>query len=132
MEIFTFDRAERVVGRFGSVGTRATRVAAGDGGAVSLTCLTLAPGGTIGAHRAPVPQLFLVVAGDGWVAGADGRRTPVTAGTGVRWDADETHASGSEAGLTALALEGAGLRVFPPDPPDPPDPPGSGDGGRLV
>ncbi|MFR9724806.1 cupin [Streptomyces sp. MS19] len=117
MEIFTFDRAERAVERFGSVGTHATRVATADGGPVSATCLSVAPGGTVGAHPATAPQVFLVVAGDGWVAGEDGRRVPVAAGTGVRWEAGETHSSGSEggAGLTAIVLEGHGLRVFPPD-----------------
>ena len=40
MEIFQFDRREKNVGRFGSRGFFATRIAAGDG-QMNLTCLTL-------------------------------------------------------------------------------------------
>lgn len=50
-----------------------------------------------------VKQLFLVVSGAGW---------------GVRWDAGEDHTSGTEAGLTAIAVEGAALSLFEPETPD--------------
>ena len=49
MEIFQFDRREKNVGRFGSRGFLATRIAAGDGN-IQLTCLTLEPDGLIGTH----------------------------------------------------------------------------------
>ena len=106
VQIFTFDRAERAICRFGSQGARATRIAAGEG-VVHLTCLSIGPGGTLGAHPASVAQIFLVVAGEGWVSGPDGTSIPVTAGTGIRWEAEEVHASGSATGLTAIAVEGA-------------------------
>jgi hypothetical protein len=60
-------------------------------------------------------QLFLVIAGQGWVAGPDGERMPISAGWGVRWDAGEIHTSGTEAGLTALAVEGRPLDLFEPE-----------------
>ncbi|MFE9118748.1 cupin domain-containing protein [Streptomyces sp. NPDC007172] len=116
MEIFRFDRAERVIDRFGSVGSTASSVAAGTG-SVHLTCLTIEPAGIIGSHPAPVSQLFLVIAGEGWVAGPDGRRVHVSAGDGVRWEPGEEHASGTSTGLTALALEGAALDLFTLDAP---------------
>ena len=68
MEIFQFDRREKNVGRFGSRGFFATRIAAGDG-QMNLTCLTLEPNGLIGTHPATSSQLFLVISGEGWVAG---------------------------------------------------------------
>ncbi len=111
MEIFRFARAERVIDRFASVGATATRVAAGEG-AVHLTCLAIEPGGTIGAHPAPVDQLFLVIAGEGWVSGPDGQRVAVSTGDGVHWEPGEEHASGTAVGLTALALEGPSLERF--------------------
>ena len=40
MEIFQFDRREKNIGRFGSKGFLATRIAAGDG-KIHLTCLAL-------------------------------------------------------------------------------------------
>ena len=113
MEIFEFDRAERVVSTYGSVGLQVTRVAAGE--SVQLTCLTVEPGGVIGTHPAPVPQLFLVVAGEGWVAGQEGERVTVGAGQGVRWEVGEDHTSGTAVGFTALVVEGAALKLFEPE-----------------
>ncbi|GAA4901237.1 hypothetical protein LX16_0457 [Stackebrandtia albiflava] len=116
MQFFRFDRAERVIDRFDSAGATATRVAGGDG-RFQLTCLSIAPGGTIGEHSAPVRQLLLVVAGDGWVAGPDGRRVAIAAGTGVQWEPGEDHTSGSETGMTMLALEGPSVETHPADQP---------------
>ena len=117
MEIFQYDRGEKIIRRYGSSGLRATRVAAGDG-PVHLTCLTVGPGGVIGTHPATAPQLFLVVAGSGWVAGPDGKHVPITTGQGVRWEAGEDHASGTDFGLTALAVEGTPLALFGPEVPE--------------
>jgi hypothetical protein len=118
MEIFPFDRGEKVIHRYGSEGVRATRIADGVG-QVHLTCLAVEPGGVIGTHPATGAQLFLVIAGEGWAAGPDGEQVPITAGWGVRWDAGENHSSGTETGLTALAIEGATLDLFQPEAPDP-------------
>lgn len=102
--------------RFGSRGLRATRVAAGNG-EMQLTCLTLAAGGVIGTHPATGTQLLLVITGEGWVAGPDGQRVPVSAGWGARWTDEEAHTSGTETGLAALAVEGDALDLFrPPGP----------------
>jgi hypothetical protein len=114
VEIFQFDRGERIVDSYGSRGLHATRVAAGTG-QVRLTCLTVALGGIIGTHPATDAQLFLVIAGYGWAAGPDGERVPISAGRGVRWDAGEIHTSGTEAGLIALAVEGSPLDLFEPE-----------------
>jgi hypothetical protein len=43
VEIFQFDRGEKIIRRYGSEGLRATRIAAGNG-QVHLTCLTVEPG----------------------------------------------------------------------------------------
>jgi hypothetical protein len=114
VEVFQFDRGERIVESYGSHGLRATRVAAGTG-QVGLTCLAVAPGGIIGTHPATGAQLFLVVSGQGWVAGPDGERVPIGAGWGVRWDAGEVHTSGTEVGFVALSVEGAPLGLFEPE-----------------
>lgn len=115
MEIFSFDRDERVIRAHGSIGLHATRIASGDGD-MGLTCLAVRPGGIIGAHPATADQLFLVIGGSGWVAGADGIRHPIQAGQGAHWGAGEVHASGTDTSLTALAVEGSSLRLFEPEP----------------
>jgi hypothetical protein len=79
VEIFQFDRGERLVRIHDSIGLHATRIAAGHG-PVRLVCLRLDPGGVVGTHPAGAAQLFLVVAGDGWIAGPDGERVPITSG----------------------------------------------------
>lgn len=117
MEIFRFDRAEKIMRRYGSEGLRATRIAAGEG-QVHLTCLTVEPGGVIGTHPATDTQLFLVIAGEGWTAGPDGGRVPITTGWGVRWDAGENHTSGTETGLVAIAIEAASLDLSEPEKPE--------------
>ncbi|KAA0944243.1 cupin [Sporosarcina sp. ANT_H38] len=62
-------------------------------------------GGIVGYHKAPVPQLFLIVEGEGWVEGEDRKRVMVKKGLGIFWDKGEGHISGSETGLTALVLQ---------------------------
>ena len=62
-------------------------------------------GGIVGYHHAPVPQLFLVIEGEGWVEGEDKKRIMLKSGEGVFWAKDEGHISGTETGLTALVLQ---------------------------
>nr|WP_237389753.1 cupin domain-containing protein [Bacillus sp. USDA818B3_A] len=62
-------------------------------------------GGIVGYHKAPVPQLFIVIQGEGWIEGEDNTRITLKSGEGVFWDKGEGHASGSEKGLTALILQ---------------------------
>jgi hypothetical protein len=69
----------------------------------------------LGTHPITGDQLFLVIAGSGWVAGADGIRHPVQAGQGAHWAAGEVHTSGTHTSLTALAVEGSSLRLFEPE-----------------
>lgn len=61
--------------------------------------------GIVGYHEAPVPQLFFVVQGEGWVEGEDGKRVMLKSGEGVFWRKGEGHISGSKTGLTALVVQ---------------------------
>jgi quercetin dioxygenase-like cupin family protein len=63
------------------------------------------PGGSIGAHPAGYAQFFLVVQGEGWVAGPDGIRTPIAAGQGAYFAPGEEHSKGSEAGMTVIMVQ---------------------------
>jgi quercetin dioxygenase-like cupin family protein len=69
----------------------------------------LAPGGRIARHPATYPQILAVLDGSGEVSGSDGRAEPVGAGEAVFWQAGEEHETTSEAGLTALIIEGEAL-----------------------
>jgi quercetin dioxygenase-like cupin family protein len=72
--------------------------------------INIEQGGIVGYHKAPVPQLFLVVEGEGWVEGEDKKRKAVKSGQGVFWHKGEGHISGSETGLTALVLQSEKLK----------------------
>lgn len=62
-------------------------------------------GGVVGLHEAPVPQLFIVIQGEGWVCGKDREKLLVKQGKGILWQEGEAHESGSDNGLTALVIQ---------------------------
>ncbi|MFJ5763166.1 cupin domain-containing protein [Neobacillus sp. NPDC093182] len=68
-------------------------------------------GGIVGYHKAPVPQLFIVIKGEGWIKGEDNHRLTLKSGEGVIWEKGEGHTSGSEKGLTALVLQSEKLEM---------------------
>lgn len=76
--------------------------------------MAVAPGGLIGTHPAAGHQVLLIVSGSGWCAGEDGTRVAVTAGQAAYWAPGEVHTTGSDSGLTAIALEG-GDTIFGPE-----------------
>jgi quercetin dioxygenase-like cupin family protein len=114
VEVFTFDRSEHEVTGDGSIGLHATRIAQFTATA-RATCLALAPGGVIGTHPASSHQVLLIVTGSGWVSGNDAARVPVTAGQAAYWAPGEVHTTGSDTGLTAVALEGGPVTIFEPE-----------------
>jgi hypothetical protein len=59
--------------------------------------------------------VLLIVSGSGWVAGSDGVHVAVTAGQAAYWAPGEIHTTGSDTGLTAIALEGSQATVFEPE-----------------
>lgn len=93
---------------FASSKARAQRLADGTGEA-HVYVVYLAPGGEIGLHPAGFGQLFCVVAGAGWVAGADGVRYDVRTGQAAVIARGEVHAKGSVTGLTAVMIQIAHL-----------------------
>jgi quercetin dioxygenase-like cupin family protein len=106
---FRFDPERgHAVSAYDSRGVRAAPVQH-DPALLVVTALDIGPNGEIGAHEAPVDQLFLVVGGEGWVAGPDGRSAAIHAGEAAFWRAGERHGAGSPSGMRALVLEGDGL-----------------------
>jgi quercetin dioxygenase-like cupin family protein len=83
-------------------------------GHVQAAIFRFAAGGRIVRHPATGAQIFAVLAGEGQVSGADGQLEPIGEGEAVFWADGDEHEVESEAGLTALILEGDALR--PPSP----------------
>ncbi len=78
-------------------------------GPTRANCAHLLPNGLIGRHKTMMNQLLVVVAGEGWVSGGDGQRRQISNGEAAFWVVGEAHETGTENGLTALVLEGAGV-----------------------
>ena len=109
MRVFRFDmEAGYPIERFDSGNAVFSRIVRTDS-PVSVGCIHLGADSVVGYHPAVVNQLFLVVAGKGWVRGEEELRIPITAGQAVFWTAGEGHESGSESGMTAIVIEGEGL-----------------------
>jgi mannose-6-phosphate isomerase-like protein (cupin superfamily) len=100
---FRESRAE-AVDRYGSREAAFARMAITHGGG-HLGCMYLGPGGGLGRHPAPCPQLFCVVDGAGTVAGGDGVPRVIESGQAVLFDAGEDHESSTTGGMVVLILE---------------------------
>jgi hypothetical protein len=61
--------------------------------------------GIIGYHQAVVPQLLLVISGEGFVRGEDEAIYSIKAGEAAFWIKDEFHETTTKTGLTAIVIE---------------------------
>ena len=113
MRIVDFSREQsQPISQFDS--KSAASVALADGaGEAHVYSVYIDAGGRIGPHPAGFGQLFLVVDGEGWIAGADGRRVTLTAGQGAHFARGEVHSKGSETGMTAIMVQVAELELTP-------------------
>jgi quercetin dioxygenase-like cupin family protein len=92
------------VDRYGSREAAFARIAL-SGGEGHLGCMYLGPGGGLGRHPAPCPQLFCVVGGAGTVTGGDGVPRVIESGQAVLFAAGEDHESSTTEGMIVLILE---------------------------
>ncbi len=100
---FSADAAEPIKS-YSSVSASAVALAHGEG-ASHVYAVHVEAGGQIGPHPAGFDQLFLVVQGSGWVAGADGVRHSISALQGAFVPKGEAHAKGSQAGMVAIMVQ---------------------------
>lgn len=70
-----------------------------------ISCMYLEANGVIGYHQTAVPQLLLVLNGDGYVRGEKEEFIKVQAGDAVFWEKDEWHETKTDKGLTAIVIE---------------------------
>jgi quercetin dioxygenase-like cupin family protein len=83
-----------------------------EGALVKAAIFRFEPGGRIRRHPGTYPQIIAVLEGSGEVSGADGVDEPIGAGQAVFLHEGEDHELKSEAGLTALIIEGESLDRF--------------------
>jgi quercetin dioxygenase-like cupin family protein len=83
-----------------------------EGALVQAAIFRFEPGGRLRRHPATLPQILAVLGGSGEVSGANGVDEPIGAGEAVFLHEGEEHEMKSEAGLTALIMEGTSLDRF--------------------
>lgn len=81
-----------------------SRIVATDG-STRIGCMHLAENGIIGYHQAIVPQLLLIVSGEGLVRSKEEKYFKVQPGDAVFWEKGEWHETKSETGLIAIVIE---------------------------
>ncbi|UCG23228.1 MAG: cupin [Chloroflexota bacterium] len=105
MRIFCFDDGfGGMIDDYGSKNVVFSRIARLSGDAY-VSSMHVGPNGVIGYHQAMMPQLFLVVQGDGWVRGRTAERTRIRAGQAAFWETGEWHESGTETDMLAIVIE---------------------------
>lgn len=70
-----------------------------------IGCMHLERNGIVGFHQAVVPQLLLVLNGEGWVRGDDDLRVSIKVGDAVFWEKGEGHETTTDTGMTAIVIE---------------------------
>jgi quercetin dioxygenase-like cupin family protein len=114
MKIYAFDEdSSKTLEQYDAVNVAIAQIAKG-AGTYRISCVYFAPGGTIGDHLTGMPQVFMVVAGCGWVSGKDQIRVPIVAGQAAVWDSHEAHVSGTDDGMTVIMVQTAEPGVVMP------------------
>jgi quercetin dioxygenase-like cupin family protein len=68
-------------------------------------CMYLEKNGIIGYHQAVVPQLLLIMNGEGYVRGDKEESIKVQSGDAVFWEKNEWHETKTDTGFTAIVIE---------------------------
>ncbi|MGN7454727.1 cupin domain-containing protein [Paenibacillus pasadenensis] len=110
MKIYQLPGREWPIDAFSSQGVMFSGITRHDG-RIQLSSVRIEANGIVGRHVAEASQLFLLIDGEGWVSGADGKRISVKAGQAAYWEAGEEHESGSRTGMTVIVVEGGQLVV---------------------
>lgn len=76
---------------------------------IHIGCMHLDTNGIVGYHQAVVPQLLLILNGEGYVRAKKEEYFKVLPGDAVFWERDEWHETKSDNGLTAIVIEGPEL-----------------------
>ena len=77
--------------------------------ASNIGCMHLEENGIVGYHQAVVPQLLLVMNGEGYVRNDEVQNIKVQPGDAVFWEKDEWHETKTDKGLTAIVIESSEL-----------------------
>ncbi|UFT99741.1 cupin [Radiobacillus kanasensis] len=74
-----------------------------------IGCMHLEGNDVIGFHQAVIPQLLLIMNGEGYVRGEEETQIKVQSGDAVFWKKGEWHETKTDIGLTAIVIESEDL-----------------------
>ena len=105
MKVFNYD--DKIAEKIHQFSSRsASSIHIGEGtGSNHFYVLFFGANGVIGKHPTGFCQLFLVISGSGWIAGANGIKHPIKQGEIAFFDNGELHSKGSKTGMTALMIQ---------------------------
>lgn len=104
MEIYTFNKENgRQIDQFNSNFFMSRII--GTDQAAHIGCMYLEEQGVIGFHQAVVPQLLLILNGEGYVRGESEDYINVQAGDAIFWNKGEWHETKTDTGVTAIVIE---------------------------
>lgn len=73
--------------------------------------IDLRENGLVGYHEATVPQMLIILEGEGWVRTGEEAKVEVTAGDIVLWEKGEGHETTTDKGMKAIVIESEALDV---------------------
>ena len=73
--------------------------------------MQLDEGGIVGYHEATVPQILVVLEGEGWVRTGTDCKVRIAVGDAVLWEKGEGHETSTEKRLIAIVIESEGLEI---------------------
>lgn len=100
--------------RYGSMSASSTELASGAGEA-HVHFVEIKAGGEIGPHVAGFGQLFVCLAGEGWVASANEERLPLRQGQAAYIARGERHSKGATTNLRALIIQVRDIGLLVPE-----------------
>jgi quercetin dioxygenase-like cupin family protein len=111
LKIYRFDAGvSRKITHYNSDFLMSLLLQAQDVPSIHIGCMHLPPNGIVGYHQAKIPQLLLVVQGEGWVRGESSEQPiRITSGQAAFWEAGEFHETTSLHGMTAIVIESEAL-----------------------
>jgi len=68
-------------------------------------------GGIVGYHDASMPQVLVIIEGNGWVRAGKNSKVSVAEGDVIMWEKGEGHETISDSGLKAIVIESEGLDI---------------------
>ena len=118
MQVFASEKSlADSIKQFESHGAWSIKLGKGEGECHVYTLHFDSPG-EIGPHEAGFDQLFIIIDGSGWGAGADGIRVALNRGQVVLFRRGEVHSKGSDSGMTAIMIQTSHLLDSPLEPID--------------